>query len=195
MADSQHQPNPLVNSYLSPNQQDLLFAALNSQAADKAKPHSPLDVRRTTKRSESDTAPQPRTMSASEANALFISPQDAELDDFGADYTPDLDYLDGGDNFDFENADLGGDMIGALPGTGDGHEKRKSPDESEEGEENAAKRQETQDGEKGAKKPGRKPLTSEPTTVSTAIVAHYFTLVLTPAETQSSKPGCAACIP
>jgi AP-1-like factor len=49
---------------------------------------------------------------------------------------------------------------------GDGHETRKSRDEYGETEEGDFKRQETQEGEKsGAKKPGRKPLTSEPTTV------------------------------
>lgn len=90
-----------------------------------------------------------------------MSPQDATLDNLD-DYTPDLDYLDG-DGFDFENADLGGEMIGALPG--DGHDKRKSPDDSAGDPEGDAKRQETQEGEKTAKKPGRKPLTSEPTTV------------------------------
>ncbi|KAF2172906.1 hypothetical protein M409DRAFT_49418 [Zasmidium cellare ATCC 36951] len=113
-------------------------------------------------------------MSVTNENALFMSPQNAELDNLNVDYTPDLDYLDG-DSFDFENADLGGEMIGALPGSGgdsredltmngDGHEKRKSPDENGDSETGDAKRQETQEGEKGAKKPGRKPLTSEPTT-------------------------------
>jgi AP-1-like factor len=102
---------------------------------------------------------------------LFVSPQDAGLDNYDIDYTPDLDYLDGDSGFDFENADLGGEMIGALPGRqsslddGHGHEKRKSRDEYDD-EKGDAKRQETQEGEKsGAKKPGRKPLTSEPTTV------------------------------
>lgn len=75
-----------------------------------------------------------------------MSPQNAELDNLNVDYTPDLDYLDG-DSFDFENADLGGEMIGALPGNGadgqsngDGHEKRKSPDENGDSETGDAKR-------------------------------------------------------
>lgn len=112
-----------VNPYLSPNQQDLLLAAFESQTA---KPSA--------RRSNSDT------MSVSNENALFMSPQNAELDNLNVDYTPDLDYLDG-DSFDFENADLGGEMIGALPGTGaDGHEKRKSPDENGDSETGDAKR-------------------------------------------------------
>lgn len=115
-----------------------------------------------------------------DGNGVFISPTDAEFDNFN-DYTPELDYLD--DGFDFENADLGGEMIGALPGGGDSnedlpgsHEKRKNPDGKEDG--GVAKRQETGDGEKGAKKPGRKPLTSEPTTVRISRSVEVY-LVLT----------------
>jgi len=104
---------------------------------------------------------------------MFISPQNPELDNFNGDYTPDLDYLDG-DSFDFDNADLGGEMIGALPGSA--HEKRKSPTEKDSSEESDPKRQETQEGEKGAKKPGRKPLTSEPTTVSVIMMERIFVI-------------------
>ena len=110
-------------------------------------------------------------------NGLYISPQQATLDDFNDSYSPDLDYLDD-EGFDFENADLGGEMIGAMPGSGgvdddygngtDLHEKRKNSEDSIDGEEGDAKRHESQEGEKSAKKPGRKPLTSEPTTVSHA---------------------------
>ena len=143
----------LHNSYLDPTQQDLLLAALNTQANGIQNTQS--------------QEPQSAIMNGADGTG-FISPSEAELDNFG-DYTPDLDYLD--DGFDFENADLGGEMIGALPGGGDSsedlngaHEKRKNPDGTDADGGNA-KRQETGDGEKGAKKPGRKPLTSEPTTV------------------------------
>ena len=60
-------------------------------------------------------------------------------------------------------------MIGALPGDSpendgeDGAEKRKSPEDDVEEPEGGGKRRDTDD--KQAKKPGRKPLTSEPTTV------------------------------
>ena len=105
-------------------------------------------------------------MNGVNANGLFMSPQEAEYDALNGDFTPDLDYLDG-DGFDFEDADLGGEMIGALPGNGgELHDKRKNSDEFDDEDGGDAKRQETQEGEKGAKKPGRKPLTSEPTTVS-----------------------------
>lgn len=164
--------NQSANPHLSPNQQDLLLAALTSQAG----------AHRNLERSYSDTSNEHKPkMSASNTGALFMSPQNADLDGF--DYTPELDYLDN-ENFDFENADLGGDMIGAMPGggadmsegpitNGEGHEKRKSPDENEDSEFGDAKRQETQEGEKAAKKPGRKPLTSEPTTVSSILLRSH----------------------
>lgn len=158
-AASQQQATP----YLSHNQQDLLLAALNSQAGSTQNVYqSSTDPGRSNRSTSNPSQP---TMNGS---SLFMSPQNAELENFDGDYTPDLDYLDG-DSYDFENADLGGEMIGALPGengNGEGHEKRKSPDENDGSEEGDSKRQETQEGEKGAKKPGRKPLTNEPTTVS-----------------------------
>lgn len=160
--------------YLSANQQDLLVAALNSNSNHPQHTTGPGPV--TIKRSASDPDNNQITMDAN-GNQVFLSPQNGEMDNFDIDYTPELDYLNGDSGFDFENADLGGDMIGALPGrqyssddiyanAGDGHEKRKSRDDYD-AEEGDAKRQETQEGEKsGAKKPGRKPLTNEPTTVS-----------------------------
>lgn len=174
MARSFTKPSQHIPPYLSQTQQDLLLAALNSQAIDSANSQRAAD---------SDDTPGP-AMSGLNGNGMFISPQKADLDNF--DYTPELDYLDGND-FDFENADLGGEMIGALPGGaqkeshGDGHEKRKSPDENVDAPEGDAKRQETGEGEKSAKKPGRKPLTTEPTTVSCALclavdVVSYLTL-------------------
>lgn len=146
--------------YLNHNQQDLLLAALHAQADGKQGSHIGNSHQDTTHHHDET----PPTMND---NALFMSPAQAHLDNSANDFTPDLDYLD--NDFDFENADLGGEMIGALPGSGydatgaELHEKRKNPDEVDDEEEGDAKRQE---GEKGSKKPGRKPLTSEPTTVS-----------------------------
>lgn len=168
MASSQNgTPRQQTTPQLSQNQQDLLVAALNSRATGNQSTYPPTS-RQTT--SDSSALQQEVTMGDINGDALFMSPQQGELDSFNNDYTPDLDYLDG-DSFDFENADLGGEMIGALPGSGElsngaeQHEKRKNPDEAGD-DEGDAKRQETQEGEKGAKKPGRKPLTNEPTTVS-----------------------------
>lgn len=174
MASQQIQRNQQTHPHLSSDQQDLLLAALNSQAGASQKTASRTNQSGTTKRSSSDLA---TTMNGANGNGLFMSPHQAELENFNGDFTPDLDYLDG-DGFDFENADLGGEMIGSLPGSGgelngdfanglELHEKRKNSDDDSVIEEGDAKRQETEDTERGgAKKPGRKPLTTEPTTVS-----------------------------
>ena len=177
MSQTQSGASQETNGYLDSNQQDLLLAALNSQAKNKHNTVPPA-VNNRPQRSISETA----TMSG---QTLFHSPVDNNLNYNNGDFTPDLDYLDADGSFDFEDADLGGEMIGALPGNrdsrsnstsdegygnddGNGHDKRKSPDEASTpgGDDHDAKRQETQEGERGAKKPGRKPLTSEPTTVS-----------------------------
>lgn len=174
MAASQPRSNSQINSQLSRDQQNLLLAALNAQAGDGQTQYQPAGTSEHT----DSSALQSAAMNASDQNNLFISPQSAELDNFN-DFTPDLDYLDGDNSFDFDNADLGGEMIGALPGSGgespeediikgELHDKRKSPGDSQDGEEGDAKRQE---GEKGNKKPGRKPLTSEPTTVSSILIS------------------------
>lgn len=161
---SQHaqsiQNNP---SHLSQSQPDLLVAALTSQAGARHA-HSA-----SAQQSPSHPAlHHPADMNGTiHDSALYISPQQATFDDFNDSYSPDLDFADG-DGFDFDNADLGGEMIGSLPGSsGDLHEKRKNSDELGEDDKGDAKRQETQEGEKVAKKPGRKPLMSEPTTVRT----------------------------
>lgn len=145
---------------LDQNQQHLLVAALKSQSQNTYPAAKATDIHPSTTDSQ-----QQSKMSVMSGNTLFMSPQQAELEGSG-DYTPDLDFYDGDGSFDFEDADLGGSMIGALP-EAEQHDKRKNPDEADDNEEGDAKRQETsQDGGKGAKKPGRKPLTSEPTTVS-----------------------------
>ena len=82
------------------------------------------------------------------------------------DESPFLDYtLDDGD-FDWDNN--GDQLFGDLPGEehpeeGEHHDKRKASTEEEEGEEGSSKRREGESS--GAKKPGRKPLIGEPTTV------------------------------
>ncbi|KAI9834067.1 MAG: hypothetical protein M1819_003352 [Sarea resinae] len=86
------------------------------------------------------------------------------------DESPFIDYgleLDLDGNFEY---DVNGEqMIGSLPGSladvdgeGEGHDKRKSPEDDEDEEDGGGKRRERDD--RLTKKPGRKPLTSEPTT-------------------------------
>lgn len=176
--------------YLTPQQQNLLVAALSSQA----QPHtSTVERPDAVKRSDSDLTTHPNTMPTNaNGDALFVSPQAAELDNLGLDYTPGLDYLDD-DGFDFENADVGGELIGPLPGS-EGHEKRKSREDSV-GTEHDAKRQETNDGEKAQKKPGRKPLTSEPTTVSPQPLFSSRPILTVTAEEKGAKPCRAKSVP
>lgn len=93
---------------------------------------------------------------------MFASPQRVPGSDF--DTSPYLDYTEGDISFDLEDTSQDGQqMIGAMPGDGI-HEKRKmTEDDEDEEEEGLRKRAEGED--KTAKKPGRKPLTNEPTTV------------------------------
>jgi AP-1-like transcription factor len=94
--------------------------------------------------------------------------------DFGTDESPYLDFdVDGEDGFNFDDE---GQMIGDLPGDNSGndeHHKRKSIPDDEEDDEGGGKRREGDD--KSGKKPGRKPLTSEPTSVSHIAVFALYT--------------------
>lgn len=133
--------NQPFNPYLSNAQQELLLAALTS--------NNPSGNREKNKPS-------------ADMNALEFE-----------DTSPYLDYLDGDTSFDFDASDLGGqhmfDNMGSNASNksdstdgGDKPDKRKSPEEDSLDDENDAKRREGEP--KEAKKPGRKPLTSEPTT-------------------------------
>ncbi len=83
------------------------------------------------------------------------------------DYDYDFD-ADAGFDYDFGNESQG-QMIGKLPGPSsdgdaDTHDKRSHPDDDDNDEDGGGKRREGDD--RSSKKPGRKPLTSEPTSVS-----------------------------
>lgn len=143
-------------NYLDPNQQDLLLAALasngqniNDLGLNSQQFNYPVDLNQN----------------------FFASPQQSTpatgFSNVGIEESPFADYLDGDNSFDFDgdNGDL---MIGALPGDSpnkgdESSEKRKNPDDEGDDIEGGGKRREGED--KQAKKPGRKPLTSEPTTV------------------------------
>ncbi|TAQ90291.1 hypothetical protein B7494_g1381 [Chlorociboria aeruginascens] len=141
---------------LSPRQEELLFAALNS---NKAPNIDTLGVQST----ESVSMP-PTAFTESPVQA----PGSGTLGGFEESPFIDYDYefdADGSFDYDFTN-DSQGQMIGKLPGSssdgdGDGHDKRSHPDDDAEDEEGGGKRREGDD--KSSKKPGRKPLTSEPT--------------------------------
>ncbi|KAK3941641.1 transcription factor PAP1-domain-containing protein [Diplogelasinospora grovesii] len=159
--------NPLDGFVLTPQQQNLLFAALNSNKTSSS----------TTPSSNALANFSPSTFNGSPTqgtdggvNGLQDSP-----------YLNDYDYDFGGPDSSFDFAFDEGNpnqpkMIGDLPGTGvassaasksgesttdngDSPDKRSHPDDDDESE-LSPKRREGED--KVAKKPGRKPLTTEP---------------------------------
>ena len=143
------------NFTLSARQEQLLFAALNSNKAS----------------SNIDTSfPQSTMAPGSFTESPLQAPSSGAL---GFEESPFIDYdyefdADGSYDYDFAN-DSQAQMIGNLPGTSsdgdaDNHDKRSHPDDDGDEEEGGGKRREGD--EKSSKKPGRKPLTSEPTSVS-----------------------------
>ena len=155
--------------YLDSNQQDLLMVALASNQQDPNALFSPMDAKNAL-----NGVQFPYPVDTTFNPNFFTSPQQSTPTTTGfhngsIDGSPFVDYIDGDTGFEFdgENGDL---MIGSLPGdspkrkaSDDGTEKRKSPGDDAEDPDGGGKRREPED--KQAKKPGRKPLTSEPTTV------------------------------
>jgi AP-1-like transcription factor len=181
--------------YLDAAQQDLLLAAL---ASNNQNPNDIFATGLNNAHSTSNSQFQYSTDSVDPT--FFTSPQQSTpANGFNGsiEESPFVDYMDG-ENFDFDNADEDL-MIGALPGGSpsgkSGEEsKRKSPDDDDaDDDEGGGKRREGED--KQAKKPGRKPLTSEPTTVG-FLCAGYPTISLTQdVETQGAEPRCPASFP
>lgn len=188
---STNHSNPINPDFtLSPRQEELLFAALNSNKSSN--------------NMDTSISAQNNGLPNASASAFNDSPTQAPgsgtLNGFEESPFIDYDYEFEGDdsfNFDFTN-DSQGQMIGNLPGTSsdgdaDNHEKRSHPDDDDD-EEGGGKRREGDD--KSSKKPGRKPLTSEPTSVSTSWCFRCFEWLLTSQlETQSSKSCRPTCIP
>ncbi|TDZ44736.1 AP-1-like transcription factor napA [Colletotrichum sidae] len=144
-----------TNFILTPQQQSLLFAALNSNKQQLA-----------------NQSPGTKTDSMS-PSSFQTSPAQAPASGFQeSPYLDNYDYDFGDSSFDFDFANEQGKMIGEIPGTAkstksdstenDNSDKRAHPDDEEDEESpgNGAKRRESSD--KVPKKPGRKPLTSEP---------------------------------
>jgi len=157
-------PQTISDLSLSPNQQNLLVAALTSnQPSEKQR-----GIAAPPKSSQgASNAPYPPAAMSNNS-----APGSGRLD---YDDSPFLEsFLDGEneDSFDFDDQ---GQMFGDLPedgsednGTADPghlHDKRKSMGAQDDDDvEGGGKRREGDD--KQARKPGRKPLTSEPTSVS-----------------------------
>lgn len=138
---------------LTPQQQNLLYAALNSNRAASNQATGALGL-------------SPMSFNASPPqglNSLSSFQNSPELD-------YDYDFTGADSSFDYSIDNIGqAKMIGDLPGSStkarsesadnETSDKRSHPDDDEE-ETNGAKRRESED--KVAKKPGRKPLTTEP---------------------------------
>lgn len=166
--------------YLNPNEQDLLLTALNS---NKPTGSTIGLYNSTANRSNSHNATKSTqsNMASTYTSPAQQTPGSATLTNKGFDNSPFGDFELDDSNFDW---DVNGELIGALPGTTtrqEDHEenelgdKRKSPEDAEE-EDGGGKRREGED--KTGKKPGRKPLTSEPTTVSVLALAFPCSLFL-----------------
>ncbi|KAK2736907.1 DNA-binding transcription factor yap1 [Myotisia sp. PD_48] len=153
--DSSYHDGP----YLSADQQNLLLAALSSN--NQPKKGTKEDAM------PSEISPGLHLRNLLGGDSLFDSPPHDISGPgsliLGPDQSPYLDFdLDA--DFDLPDDSLIGALPESLPNIDEqeGGEKRKSLDGREEDEDNGKKRRGSDD--KTAKKPGRKPLTSEPTT-------------------------------
>ncbi|KAH6894414.1 transcription factor PAP1-domain-containing protein [Thelonectria olida] len=147
------------NFLLTPQQQSLLFAALNSNKQQLPASNAPNSI-----------SLSPTSFQTSPAQSKPSHHQNFQESPFLDNY----DYDFGDSSFDFSfasNADENATLIGDLPDSGaksnssenEGNEKRSHPDDEDDADTpgNDPKRREST--EKVSKKPGRKPLTSEPT--------------------------------
>ncbi len=164
--------------YLSSNQQDLLVAALSSNDRKSSLHTNPATERHTGDAHAQSLPPLTYDMSTAEAappHSATVPTVPSDLDGFSLDTIDDggsfVDFLDPDGNFEFDVGDGAVHMMGTLPDESvlaetdlDLHDKRKNPNDGRDDEDAEHKRREGD--EKTAKKPGRKPLTSEPTTVS-----------------------------
>jgi AP-1-like factor len=169
------------NFILTPQQQNLLFAALNSNKAAAAAAAGSSSNTAISLSPESFKSP---TMPTTDSNQFQESP-----------FLDNYDYDFGDSSFDFSFASNNGDqprMIGDVPGTeasdspeNEASDKRSHPDDEDDEDSpgNEAKRHGSSD--KVPKKPGRKPLTSEPSSVSV-----HLTFGIRPVLTRprSAKP-------
>lgn len=160
------------NFLLTPQQQSLLFAALNSNKPQLS--GSPANNAMSMSPNSMKSSPMQKMHKSS--NSIQESP-----------YLDNYDYDFGDSSFDFSFAqDDQAKMIGDIPGSAesestenDNKDKRSHPDDEDDEESpgNDPKRRESSD--KVPKKPGRKPLTSEPSSVRPQL---FLVVFLSPKE-------------
>lgn len=151
--------------YLSPDQEDALLTALSS--------NNPTD--QSAREDQKKFGPDSKIPRESLDHSPQMQAPGSGHFGFGTDQSPFLDYFDPDVDFDPDDEDL---LIGELPGMssrgdGESRDKRKSMDGNGEDDEGGRKRRESE----GAKKPGRKPLMAEPTSVG-SLTAPNFTYSL-----------------
>jgi AP-1-like factor len=158
--DSLYQPS----LYLSPDQQDALLTALSSNnPTDKS---GMADL-------QSKFGPDSKVPRQSLHGQLDHSPQEGTPGsgyyEFGSEQNPflNLGYDVGLDSDEAER--LIGDLPEMSPGDMEPREKRKSMDGKEDDDESGRKRRESE----VSKKPGRKPLTAEPTSVGSLCIPSF----------------------
>ncbi len=189
---------------LTRSQEGLLRTALSSNSTRDNASQSPYTAMPSNSRSYTNPK-QLDTGSITNGPNMYTSPTQqtpgsGQLDSF--DESPFLDYenLDDG-NFDWDNS--GDQLFGDLPGNeyneeGELHDKRKASADEEDEEEGSSKRREGDDksAKKSGQKPGRKPLTGEPTTVCPKGPSHLVLPILTisSTETQGAKQSCSESI-
>lgn len=175
---AQHTQSPDLS--LTPEQKKLLRTALASNGpsfsnalgsslfgkGDEAKRSGVDQLNNTLKRSRKSINSEPVSGNMSEAQ-VQASTGSGEVGAGKLNVSSLLDY--GLEDGAFEWDNNGENLFGGLTDDfneedGELHDKRKNPDDDEGVEGNGGKRREGED--KSAKKPGRKPLTGEPTTVS-----------------------------
>lgn len=183
MASTRGGATPFI---LTPQQQNLLFRALTSnQPSNGGNSGNNNSSKSNGNQSDGNSANQPISLSPeSETNSPSLNQkvngfdaangyQESPLLDYDYDFGPDSSF-----DFDFAN-DTQASLIGDLPGTGlskidskdsspegDNSDKRSLPndEDDDEIEEGGGKRRESEG--KAPKKPGRKPLMNEPSSVS-----------------------------
>jgi AP-1-like transcription factor len=140
------------NFFLTPQQQNLLFAALNSNKQTQGSPSN----------ATMSLSPTSIQQSPQQKDGYQESPY---LDNYDYDFGPDSSF-----DFDFTNQPK---MIGDIPSTAnsdttdneDGAKRSHPDDDDDNSTENGGGNKRRESTEKVAKKPGRKPLTSEPSSV------------------------------
>jgi AP-1-like transcription factor len=174
MEQPQSKPQFDPNTYLSPDQQDLLLAALSTSDSTR----NSFPPSQGSRMLPDASKAQPQRSPANSSSSNINSRNDLSFVDGFGDYPLDdptfEDFLDGDIDDSFDVNDFGDQSFNGLPQDihpadteKDIHDKRKNPVHDEDEIDGEHKRRESED--KASKKPGRKPLTSEPTTVSKSL--------------------------